>query len=409
MTAPATTAVMAALHTGVAGGASPQALFVGGCVRNALLGCAVTDIDIATILTPPQLLPCLKDAGIKVFPTGIDHGTVTAVVGHQSFEITTLRRDVATDGRRAVVAFTTDWREDAQRRDFTMNTLLADAQGHIYDPLGRGVTDAQDGRVIFVGDPAARIAEDYLRIMRFFRFQALYGKGHADAAALAACRAGAAHIPLLSRERITQETLKILGVENPVATLTLMFDHDVALFLRGTPYQPGDLAAFCHLQQEHGSIDLWARLAVLSHFDPDRIGAHLAPSNAQMKFIRELSALARERPPIDAPRVRDMIYQYGPHLTQQYLLWVSACHGDQQVDSALWHIASTYTPPAFPLSGDDAMTIGLKPGVQMGRLLADVKSWWRGQNFAPDHQQCLDQLIERAQMQRSETQPRENL
>ena len=223
VTAQETQDIMRALNTG----AVPGALFVGGCVRNLLLSRPVTDIDIATTHKPAESQALLEAAGIKVIPTGIDHGTVTAVIGQRSFEVTSLRRDVETDGRRAVVAFTTDWLEDAQRRDFTMNTLLMGSDGAVYDPLGRGLTDLEAGRVIFVGEAGARIAEDLLRILRFFRFHAYYGSGAPDTAALQACQNAAGSIAELSRERVTQEFFKILEAPGAGDVLALMLEHDV--------------------------------------------------------------------------------------------------------------------------------------------------------------------------------------
>ena len=173
MTAPATAAVLDALE---ALGGAGCARFVGGCVRNTLLAHEVSDLDIATVLTPQQVVQALKAAGLKAVPTGLDHGTVTAVAEGRPFEITTLRRDVETDGRRAVVAFTDDWGQDAARRDFTLNAVYADRQGALLDPTGQGIADARAGRIVFVGEPATRIAEDHLRILRFFRFQAWYGR-----------------------------------------------------------------------------------------------------------------------------------------------------------------------------------------------------------------------------------------
>lgn len=380
------------------------ALFVGGCVRNAVLGRPVSDIDIATLWTPEEVMQRLKEAGIRAIPTGIDHGTITALIDQQHFEITTLRRDVATDGRRAVVAFTTDWAEDAARRDFTMNTLLADGQGHIYDSCGQGLNDARAGRVIFVGDPAARIAEDYLRILRFFRFHALYGTGPADSAALEACRASVPGMEKLSRERITQEMLKILAVENPAPTLALMFAHNVALFLRGQAYDEDYFAGFCALQQQSEQVDIIARLAALCGFDAQLPAAHLALSQAQLKFIRTLSALVKENETLTAPQVRDLVYLHGASLTTQLVLWTLARqHADiKNAEAAtLLHTAQTFSPPKFPLTGDDVMKLGIKPGVLLGQLLSDVETWWRAQDFAPDYQQCLTQLTQRAQAARS--------
>ena len=198
------------------------ARFVGGCVRNALIGQPVGDLDIATSLTPDQVTQALVAAGLKAVPTGIDHGTITAVAGGQPFEITTLRRDVATDGRRAVVAFTQDWSEDAQRRDFNLNAVYCDREGNLFDPTGQGVADAQAGRIVFVGDAATRIEEDSLRILRFFRFLAWYGKGEPDAAAVAACAAGKGLLKNLAAERVAKELLKLLAAYDPRPALTLM-------------------------------------------------------------------------------------------------------------------------------------------------------------------------------------------
>src|SRR5262245_11070921 len=199
-----TRAVMDALTAG--GG---EARFVGGCVRNALIGVPVSDIDIATPLTPDEVTRRIEAAGMRAVATGIEHGTVTAVVRLQpdevkTFEITTLRRDVTTDGRRATVAFSTDWEEDAGRRDFTMNALYADATGAVFDYVG-GIDDLQARRVRFIGDPARRIAEDYLRILRLFRFHAWYGRGEVDAEGLLACKAARREIKTLSGERIQKE------------------------------------------------------------------------------------------------------------------------------------------------------------------------------------------------------------
>src|ERR1700743_2097282 len=212
MKAPETLAVMNALG---------DARFVGGVVRNALLGKPVDDIDIATPLTPDEVTKRLEAAKLKAVPTGIEHGTVTAVSNGRPYEVTTLRRDVSTDGRRAVVAFTKDWAEDAQRRDFTMNALYVGADGEVFDSVG-GVADLQAGRVRFVGDPATRIKEDFLRILRLFRFHAWDGKGELDAAALKAATGEKHGLAQLSGERIQKEMLKLLAAENPVPVLRIM-------------------------------------------------------------------------------------------------------------------------------------------------------------------------------------------
>ena len=219
LTAPATRAVMASLE---AAGGPDCARFVGGCVRNALIGAPVADIDIATTLEPEETDRAIRAAGLKAVPTGIAHGTVTAVSAHQPFEITTLRRDVTTDGRNATVAFTDDWAEDAARRDFRLNALYADGEGRVFDPTGEGVSDAVAGRIVFVGDPETRIREDYLRILRFFRFFAWYGRGEPDAAALAACGALAPGMTRLSAERVSKELMTLLAAPDPREAMAAM-------------------------------------------------------------------------------------------------------------------------------------------------------------------------------------------
>ena len=212
MTDPATVEVMAAL---AAAGGADCARFVGGCVRNTLMARPVTDIDIATTLTPDEVTAALRAAGLKAVPTGAAHGTITAVAQGRPFEITTLRRDVETDGRRAVVAFTDDWAEDAARRDFRLNALYADRRGRIFDPTGSGLADLRAGAIVFVGDAETRIREDALRILRFFRFLAWYGRGEPDAAALAACEALRDLVTGLSAERVAKELLALLAAEDP--------------------------------------------------------------------------------------------------------------------------------------------------------------------------------------------------
>src|SRR5215510_13136350 len=219
MIAAETVAVMAALSS--AGG---EARFVGGCVRDALLGRPVTDVDIATHEPPERVMNLLSRAGIKAVPTGIKHGTVTAVIGRKHFEITTLRRDVETYGRHARVEYTNDWAADAARRDFTMNALFCSLDGTIYDPFG-GLADLREHRVRFVGDAEARIREDVLRLLRFFRFYAHYGAPPPDAAALAACRALAPLLPTLSGERVCGETLKLLLAPEPASVFATMRDN----------------------------------------------------------------------------------------------------------------------------------------------------------------------------------------
>src|SRR5438067_2423121 len=224
MTAPQTCAVIAALAD-----AGIVARFVGGCVRDALLGRAIADIDIATPARPEEVIAALEKAGIKPVPTGIEHGTITAVVSTpepRHFEITTLRRDVETYGRRARVAFDADWAEDAARRDFTINAIYLDPDGTLHDPVG-GIDDLEARRVRFVSDPAQRIAEDVLRVLRYYRFEARFGAGAGDAAARAACRAAVPQLPNPSAERVAQELIRLLAVPDPLPALRMMAEDGV--------------------------------------------------------------------------------------------------------------------------------------------------------------------------------------
>ena len=293
MIARETVAVMDALE---AAGGADCARYVGGCVRNTLIGRPVSDIDIATTLNPEPVIKALRTAKLKAVPTGVEHGTVTAISGGKPYEITTLRRDVATDGRRAVVAFTDDWSQDARRRDFTLNALYAQRDGSLFDPTGHGVADARAGRIVFVGEAEARVREDYLRILRFFRFLAWYGAGPADAAALAACETLKGELKSLSAERVSKELLKLLAADDPREAVGLMARTGV---LGEVLRAPIDLARFSGVvaieedqlfendpvlrlaallpDDQVGAVQLAERLR-LSNAERDRIAAALAPT-----------------------------------------------------------------------------------------------------------------------------------
>lgn len=263
MSAAPTRTLMAALSSG-----GISARFVGGCVRDAILGLKPADIDIATPEEPQTVIHRLQAAKLKAVPTGIDHGTVTAVVPPSVFQITTLRRDVSTDGRHAVVSFGTDWAEDARRRDFTINALYADADGQLYDFVG-GRADLAAGIVRFIGTPAERVAEDYLRVLRFFRFHARFARGAPDTASLAACSAAAGRLDRLSGERIRDELLKILALPNVAEALALMQESGIlASLLPEVRFSAGGIAALADLQQRWQAQDgmepeVWPRLAAL--------------------------------------------------------------------------------------------------------------------------------------------------
>ncbi len=370
MNAPQTRAVMSALNNGAA---VPQALFVGGCVRNALLGEVVGDVDIATVLTPDAVTEKLEAAGIKVIPTGIDHGTVTAALDKRSFEITTLRKDVSTDGRRATVAFTTDWREDAQRRDFTINTFLMDEGGQVFDPLGSALDDLSPPRIVFVGDPAQRIAEDYLRILRFFRFHAWYGDEEMEEGAIKAIAAAADKIATLSKERITQEFFKLLAAPDPVPALKAMFDAGVLKSLAPAPEVYEVLSRLCA-----GEGGLAARLYVLAG-PYDKFMILPKALQAQIKAIDEVLGM----PDLETDHgIKVAVYKHGREAAAQVLIILRA---QEKISAAAFaanlKTAREWDIPVFPVTGNDLIAQGHKPGPALGQVLKTMEQEWVDRGF----------------------------
>lgn len=389
--------VMAALE---AKGGAGCARFVGGCVRNALLGAPVDDVDIATSLTPDEVTAALQAAGIKAVPTGIEHGTVTAVSQGAPFEVTTLRRDVETDGRRAVVAFTTDWSEDAQRRDFNLNAVYADAEGTLYDPTGRGIADAKAGRIVFVGDPATRIAEDSLRILRFFRFSAWYGKGEPDAAAVAACAAGKGLMANLAAERVAKELLKLLGAYDPRPAMALMAQTGVLTQLLPSAV---DLLAFNGLVEAETdqlfTNDPVLRLATL--VPDDQIGAGKAAealrlSNEQReRLIQAMGKTPRITSWMSPRESRRAVYQIGVATFSDRikLAWARAGRtGATHQWRGLLALAESWTPPPFPLTGEDVINSGVPKGPMVGQVLREVEDWWIDHDFIDDKFSAIEKL-----------------
>ena len=397
MNAPATAAVLDALE---AAGGADCARFVGGCVRNALLGRPVDDIDIATVLTPDQVTQALAAAKLKAVPTGVEHGTVTAVSQGRPFEITTLRRDVATDGRRAVVAFTADWAQDAQRRDFTLNSLYARRDGTIFDPTGHGAADALAGRIVFVGEPDARIREDYLRILRFFRFLAWYGQGPADAAALEACERLRGQIGTLSAERVAKELLKLLAADDPRESVALMARTGV---LGEVLPAPIDLARFESLTAIEADqlfeSDPVLRLAAL--LPDDQVGAtqlaeRLRLSNAERDRITAALSPTPELKSWMSPReIRRAVYRDGQAVFRDRakLAWARATG---TATTPQWRgmiaLAEGWTAPAFPLTGEDVIAAGVPKGPMVGQVLREVEDWWVDHDFLDDKLSAVEKL-----------------
>jgi poly(A) polymerase len=391
LTASATRAVMAALE---AAGGPGCARFVGGCVRNALIGQPVADIDIATTLKPEETDRTIRAAGLKAVPTGMAHGTVTAVAERRPFEITTLRRDVSTDGRNATVAFTDDWHEDAARRDFRLNALYADADGQVFDPTGEGVADALAGRIIFVGDPETRIREDYLRILRFFRFHAWYGRGEPDAAALAACRALAPGMTRLSAERVSSELMKLLSAPDPRAAIAAMAEAGVLAQL----LPEADLSPLFDAAVEQGP-DPVVRLIVLLPADETVVrqaAARLRLANA----VRDRLAFAAVAVPavslsMNDREARAVLYRHGAMAFSDAVRrrWAEA--PDQSSDARrLLSLAETWTRPPLPVGGRELARLGVEPGPETGRLLKAFEAGWIADDFpATGHAERLAALV----------------
>lgn len=373
--------------------------FVGGAVRDGLLGRKVADIDVATPAKPDEVVRAIEGAGLKAIPTGIAHGTVTAVVDRRPFEITTLRRDVETDGRHAVVAFTDDWRADAARRDFTMNALYADRDGTITDFFG-GEADARAGRVRFIGDAAERIAEDGLRILRFFRFHAWYGQGPLDPAGLAACVQLAGVIDRLSGERVRVELFKTLAAPDPAPAWTAMIDAGVMAHTVPDTTRVDRLAAMVALER---ALDLPAdplrRMAALTGvLSPALLKARLKLSNRDDDHLRSLDTLADRADLVIRRKFGQALYGAEPAWVRDAAMLAHVKDGapDAGTLSALSHFIAGWSEPKFPLTGADLQAAGVKPGPDMGRILAELECWWVAAGFAPDREACLAKLADRS-------------
>ncbi len=389
MTAPETVQVMAALG---------EARFVGGAVRNALLGAAVADIDIAVPMPPSEVLARLVARNIKVVETGMDHGTVTAIVGTQAFEITSLRRDVETDGRHAVIAFTDDWAEDAARRDFTINALYASAGGEIFD-YATGVEDLIAGKVRFMGDARARIAEDYLRVLRLFRFHAWYGKGDVDAQGLRAAAEARDKLKTLSAERIAKELLRLLEAGNPTPVLRVMAATGILSELLPGALQLPRLERLVEIDADNFSPrDGMLRLAALLVEDGDAAHAvadALKLSNADRLRLEQALSGERIAAQLSAKDARRLLYRIGVSRFRDkvWLAWAAAPRSASAIQwRMLLTMADNWQRPRFPLSGLDVMQAGVPEGPEVGRVLARVEDWWVGGDFASDEGALRDRL-----------------
>lgn len=393
--APDTRRLMAAL---AASGSQPR--FVGGCVRNALLGLEVSDIDVATPDPPDVVERLLQDAGIKVVPTGLAHGTVTAIVEGRPFEVTTLRHDVETDGRRAKVAFTADWAGDAARRDFTINAIYADAQGTLHDPVA-GLADLAAGRVRFIGDAHQRIAEDHLRILRFFRIHAWYGEGPLDREGLLAVEAARAGVTTLSAERVQKELLRLLEARDPVPVLRQMAAIGVLELLLPEAHDFDRLVRLVAIENNQLFVppDALLRLAALvlsDALDVAPLAARLRLSGAHRHRLANL-VQARERVVsyLSARELRRALYRLGrsTFLDLVRLRWAGDAKTANDVQwRALLAMAETWQAPTLPLSGRDIMAAGVPAGPEVGRVMAEVEEWWIDADFPDDRFSIIERL-----------------
>jgi poly(A) polymerase len=381
---PQTRAVLAALTAD-----GDEARAVGGAVRNALMRMPVKDVDIATTALPEDVIALARRAGLHAVPTGFEHGTVTIIADKIPFEVTTLRRDVETFGRHARVTFTTDWLQDAMRRDFTMNALYCDADGRVYDPLG-GYQDIEARRVRFIGDGRQRIREDYLRILRFFRFLAQYGDASApDPDGLAAARAEKAGLEQLSGERIRAELLLLLAAPGAVAALDEMDKAGLIEPLLGVR---GDVALVRRLAAIEKALgrrpDAVLRLAALAGDDApkmkDRLRLSLVEAGRMADAVRRDAAFD---PRSEELAAQAFIYRHGPEAFVDGALLDWARSGEDAGDRARAErvaLPARWTAPKLPVRGADIMRLGVPAGPAVGRIMSAFEGWWIGASFPAD-------------------------
>jgi poly(A) polymerase len=374
---------------------------VGGAVRDVLLGNSPGDVDLATTGTSDVIAAKAEGARMKVAPTGLAHGTVTVIAGGRAFEVTTLRHDVETHGRHATVAFGADWEQDARRRDFTMNALYADRDGRLYDPVG-GYGDLMARRVRFIGEADARIREDYLRILRFFRFHAQYGSGEPDATGFAAAVRARAGLLGLSAERIRQETLRLLVAPGAVATVQIMSDAGIlGIVSAGVNYGPA-FSRYVAIETAAGTApDPVMRLAALTMAIPEdaqRLGDRLRLSNAVRKrLLAAVEGWWRIDPQISDGDRKALLYRCGAAAYADRVALAFARSG-ARADDRDWRSVSGlprhWTAPKFPIRGADLVALGQPRGPMLGRILAHLEADWIAEGFAADRETLLKRAAE---------------
>jgi len=385
-----------------------EARVVGGAVRNALLRLPVDELDIATTAVPDEVVRRVEGAGWKTVPTGIEHGTVTVLIGGRPFEVTTLRRDVETYGRKAKVVFGRDWVADAERRDFTINALSLSVEGKVHDYVG-GLADLATHRVRFIGDPAQRIAEDYLRILRFFRFHAWYGQGTPDPAGLDACIRARGGIETLSRERVRTELLKLMLAPHATPTLALMSETGLLGSVLGGVALLASFENMVKVEAAAGfEADAVRRLGALSVWvaeDGERLAQRLRLSNADAERLSALERWWQISPAAGEHFARTLLYRLGAqHFVDQVLLaWSRSAAGAAHREwRALAKMPQTWTAPEFPLRASDFIARGLAPGPALGVAMRSAEASWIAADFPADRA-AIEAIADRAARQANDS------
>jgi poly(A) polymerase len=374
--------------------AGGEVRIVGGAVRNALLGERIHDIDMATTLTPEQVVAAAGAAGLKTVATGIEHGTVTVISDSNGFEVTTLRRDIETDGRKATVTFTDDWAADAARRDFTLNALYCSADGQVFDPVG-GLDDLSIRLIRFVGDPEARIQEDYLRILRFFRFVSQYGQDDVDADGLAACTNLQNGLKQLSRERIGQETRKLLCGARAGEVAVLMNEAGINRTLFGTDMDAELLASVIARAGSLGlTPDYTTLLTATLPLSGDEQAAQLRLSNAQTRSLNEVQSAVPPSPHLRDNERKVVLYQTGADTWKRAVLlaWARGGKPGDEDWARLYKLPDEWAMPVFPVTGSDILANGLEQGPQVGEMLKALEDWWVAGGFLASREELLSRL-----------------
>ena len=380
------------------------ALFVGGCVRNSLAKKPVNDLDIATLHKPDEVIKLLKEAGLKVFLSGIEHGTVSTIIDNRSYEITSLRVDVKTDGRRARVSHTEDWTEDAKRRDFTINAIFADASGAIYDPVG-GLKDLRDGKVRFIGRAQKRIEEDVLRLLRFFRFHSEFSSLPPDREALEACRKMAGSLRYLSAERVRDELLKLFIADSASQAMLLMFDNGILNQILPEAIEIKRLFSMVNVEKIVNDCDPLRRMA--SCIVTDGPGAEAISERFRLSNSDKLrlSKIFNQKPKLNIntskKKVLETLYRCGPSFCKDVVLLEWAQYSSlfstdekevQDQWKQLYNLVDAWERPSLPVAGSDCVALGIPEGPFLGNVLNQLESWWVSRGFNDGKEACLKKL-----------------